>query len=130
MSLLLDANVLVALAVVDHVHHNAAATWLSSADSFATCPITQGALVRYLLRAGSSAREAIAVLESMTIDRRHTFWADDLSFDAINLTGVVGHRQVTDAYLAALARSRRGSLVTLDAGLLAAHADVALAIPQ
>ena len=37
----------------------------------------------------------------------------------------MGHRQVTDAYLAELARRHRGRLVTLDAGLAAVHPDVA-----
>jgi hypothetical protein len=37
----------------------------------------------------------------------------------------MGHRQVTDAYLAALARRRQGRLATLDKGLAALHPDVA-----
>src|SRR3990170_2466443 len=32
------------------------------------------------------------------------------------MTGVIGHRQVTDAYLAALARHHRGQLATFDPG--------------
>jgi hypothetical protein len=43
--------------------------------------------------------------------------------------GVVGHRQVTGAYLAQLARSRSGQLATLDSGLAHLHSDVALLIP-
>lgn len=39
------------------------------------------------------------------------------------------HRQVTDAYLAALARTHGGRLLTFDRGLAAAHADVAELIP-
>ena len=46
-------------------------------------------------------------------------------YDAEALRGVVGHRQVTDAYLAALTRARRGRLATLDKGLAISHADVA-----
>ncbi|WP_445548451.1 MULTISPECIES: hypothetical protein [unclassified Frankia] len=42
MTTLLDANVLIALIVSDHVHHDAAETWLAdTAASFATCPITE-----------------------------------------------------------------------------------------
>jgi uncharacterized protein len=56
---LLDANVLIALVVSDHVHHDAAAEWLSASEAdFATCPITQGALFRFLLRAGQSTAAA------------------------------------------------------------------------
>jgi hypothetical protein len=40
----------------------------------------------------------------------------------------MGHRQVTDAYLAALARQQGGRLVTFDAGLAVLHPDVALSL--
>ncbi len=53
MTALLDANVLIALVVTEHVHHDAAAEWLPAADTgFATCPITQGSLVRFPVRTG------------------------------------------------------------------------------
>jgi predicted nucleic acid-binding protein len=42
--------------------------------------------------------------------------------------GVVGHRQVTDAYLAQLARHHDGQLATLDSGLAQQHSDVAVLI--
>lgn len=126
MTALLDANVLIALTVADHVHHDAAEGWFASGPpAFATCPVTQGALVRFLLRSGSTAGEAADVLSGVTGSRHHQFWPDDLSFDQVDLRGVVGHRQVTDAYLGALARARRGRLVTLDRGLALLHADVA-----
>lgn len=45
MTVLLDANVLIALVVAEHVHHDAAADWLMASDTgFATCPMTQGSL--------------------------------------------------------------------------------------
>lgn len=123
---LLDANVLVALVVVDHVQHGAAETWLGAqSESFATCPITQGALVRLLVREGASAMEAGTILGAVVAHERHRFWPDDLSFDRVALGAVVGHRQVTDAYLAALARARNGRLATFDRGLVAVHPDVA-----
>lgn len=52
------------------------------------------------------------------------FWPDDTSYEAMTLRGVVGHRQVTDAYLSARARQRGARLAMLDRGLAAAHADV------
>ena len=68
MTALLDANVLIALVVADHVHHDAAAEWLSASDAgFATCPITQGSLVRFLLRTGQSAvaaQDVVSAVES------------------------------------------------------------------
>jgi len=48
---------------------------------------------------------------------------------SINWRGVLGHRQVTDAYLAGLARKQKGRLATLDEGLAALHEDVAELIP-
>jgi predicted nucleic acid-binding protein len=50
--------------------------------------------------------------------------SDGLSYADIDMRGVVGHRQVTDAYLAALARSRGGRLATLDRALAVLHDDV------
>jgi toxin-antitoxin system PIN domain toxin len=126
---LLDANVLMALTVTDHVHHDVAEQWFTStADAFATCPVTQRALLRAWLRAGASTADAVAVLASVTASERHEFWADDQSFDDVDLRGVVGHRQVTDAYLAALAHERSGRLVTLDRALTALHPDVAVSL--
>lgn len=128
VGVLLDANVLIALTVTTHVHHDAAEEWFARRGSFATCPVTQGALVRFLLRVGVSAREAVDVLRGVTGDPRHAFWADDRQYVDVDLRGVVGHRQVTDAYLADLARTRGGRLATLDGGLAALHHDVALLV--
>ena len=130
MTALLDANVLIALVVAEHVHHDAAAEWFSASDSaFATCPITQGSLVRFLLRTGqpvAAARDVVSAVESAN---RHEFWSDSVSFADVEFGGVVGHRQVTDAYLAQLARSRDGQLATLDSGLAHLHSDIAVLIP-
>jgi uncharacterized protein len=126
---LLDANVLIALVVAEHVHHDAAAEWLSASDAtFATCPITQGSLVRFLLRTGQTAAAARDVVSAVESVSRHEFWPDGVSFGEVEFGGVVGHRQVTDAYLAQLARSRKGQLATLDIGLAHLHSDVALLI--
>lgn len=130
MTALLDANVLIALVVTDHVHHDAAAEWLSAFDAgFATCPITQGSLVRFLMRAGQSAAAARDVVSAIEKSNRHEFWLDSVSFTDVEVSGVIGHRQVTDAYLAQLARSRNGQLATLDSGLAHLHNDVAVFIP-
>ena len=130
MTTLLDANVLVALVVSDHVHHDPAERWLTASDSpFATCPITQGGLVRLLVREGQTAEIAKDVINAITSDRRHEFWPDGLSFVDVRVTGVVGHRQVTDAYLAELARAHNGRLATFDLGLAELHGDVAELVP-
>ncbi|MEQ3552495.1 TA system VapC family ribonuclease toxin [Pseudonocardia nematodicida] len=130
MTVLLDANVLIALTITDHVHHGAAEEWFGATDTgFATCPITEGALVRLLIRDGRDAGEAHAALHGLHSSRRHEFWSDDIAYTEVRLTGVVGHRQVTDAYLAQLARAHDARLATFDRGLAAQHADVADLVP-
>lgn len=120
---LLDVNVLVALFDPDHVHHEAAHGWFSAnrQDGWATCPLTENALVRILSNAGYSG-----VHESTTAIRRrldtfcssgnHSFWPDLLSLRderRFKLSGVT-HRQVTDIYLLGLACEKRGRLATFD----------------
>ena len=51
MTTLLDANVLIALLVHDHVHHpRVSAWWVARERVFATSPSTQGSLLRFLVR--------------------------------------------------------------------------------
>ena len=131
MTHLLDGNVLVALVDRSHVHHAAAVRWFAAhPGGFATCPITQGTLIRLLLRFGAvaDAAGAVAVLKQLTGHPRHTFWGDDIGYSDISWAGVLGYRQVTDSYLAGLARHHGGRLATFDRGLAALHADVADAI--
>ena len=122
---------LIALLVGDHVHHRAAEDWfVGSGESFATCPITQGSLMRLLIREGQAAAAARAVIGAVSADPRHEFWADDVSCTDVPTQGIVGHRQVTDAYLAQLARARGGRLATFDQALAKLHGDVADLVPD
>jgi toxin-antitoxin system PIN domain toxin len=122
---LLDANVLIALVVDDHVHHGHAEAWFVATEAgFATCPITQGSLMRFLIREGQTAESARSVLQEITSNRRHEFWPDNASYHDIPVTGIIGHRQVTDAYLAHLARSWSARLATFDQAVAKMHADV------
>jgi uncharacterized protein len=127
---LLDGNLLVALVTPSHVHHQAAEEWFAAEPQpFATCPITQGTLIRMLMNLGKlDASSAFTVLAQLIRHPRHRFWPDVLSYGAITARGVIGHRQVTDAYLAALARHHGGLLATFDRGLAALHADVSIAL--
>jgi toxin-antitoxin system PIN domain toxin len=127
---LLDANVLIALLISNHVHHFAAEDWLGGTNHrFATCPITQGSLTRLLVREGQTAETAVALVSSINEDSRHEFWPDDLQYVEVRMKGIVGHRQVTDAYLAQLARKHGGRLATFDEGLASLHNDVAELVP-
>lgn len=130
MSVLLDANVLIALVVADHVHHHAAERWFASSEErFATCPMTEGSLLRLLIREGQSAGTAQALLAGVAAHPRHEFWPSSLSYREVAMAGVIGHRQVTDAYLAQLARARQGRLASFDQGLAKLHHDIVELVP-
>jgi predicted nucleic acid-binding protein len=118
---LLDANVLIALATPEHSLNARAVAWFRKGFRFATCPITQGALIRFHLRAGidATAGSAKLLLQSISALPRHEFWPDDVSYLDLPETGVIGHRQVTDAYLVLLARKHAALLATMDQALAA-----------
>lgn len=130
MTTLFDGSVLIALAFPEHDHHIAAGRWYAGLDdAFATCPITQGSLLRFLLRVGSNVATAQTILAQITELPRHVFWPDSVGYLEVRLENLQGHRQVTDAYLAQLARVNHGRLATFDEGLAALHADVADLVP-
>lgn len=121
---LLDVNVLVALAWPTHVHHGAARRWFAAnqAAGWATTPATEFGFVRVSSNPAAVGEaltpgEALIVLEQIRARPGHHSWADDVSptdgryVDPLRL---VGHRQVTDAHLLALARRHAGRLATLD----------------
>lgn len=65
--------------------------------------------------------EALLLLKQIKAMLEHTFWADDLPATKalLNNAAVLSHRQITDAYLLALAQIRGGILATFDRGALA-----------
>lgn len=114
---LLDANLLIALVIAEHEHHEAATAWLADRDGFVLCPVVEGALVRFLVRTGESHETAAALLSALRLAPGHRFASDDLSYGEVDLASVRGHRQVTDTYLAALAVHHGLVLATLDSAL-------------
>ncbi len=94
---LLDANVLIALSVAEHEHHDRASDWLASVAAFAVCPVVEGALVRFALRMGESTTTTAALVEQIRAHPRCQFWPDDLSYRDVDLADLCGHRQVTGA---------------------------------
>lgn len=133
MTWLLDANVLVALCLDSHVHHRRVHAWFPTLKrgSFATCPFTQGTLLRLHMRTAvdPSAAAAWRALRDVSAHPKHEWWGDALSFIDVPHRHLQGSAQVTDAWLAELARRRRGRLATLDSGLAAQHPDVAEVLP-
>jgi toxin-antitoxin system PIN domain toxin len=125
---LLDSNVLIALAAPDHTLHRRARRWFQPGTRFATCPVTQGALLRFNLRFSPqpSIGAAKRLLDRIAALPGHEFWPDSVSYQEIPEAGVIGRRQVTDAYLVALANAHRGALATMDDALPAVHRNVIL----
>jgi toxin-antitoxin system PIN domain toxin len=121
---LLDVNVLVALFDPDHVHHELAHDWFAENVSrrWATCPLTENGFVRVLANPSycsplSRATDLIERLRLFCSGEGHQFWADALSFTddrVFNPAVIAGHRQLTDIYLLALARTHKGRLATFD----------------
>jgi len=129
---LLDGNLLVALAIDTHEFHNRAQFWFDSqTEPFATCAITEGTLVRVHMKVGhdTSAAAAWSVLEAIHAMPDHVFWEDGFSYREVGFSGLAGSNQVTDAWLAELARRHHAQLATLDIGLVALHSDVAFLVP-
>lgn len=118
---LLDANVVIALTVAEHEHHEQATAWLTTVSRFALCPVVEGALIRFLLRIGESAKTAAAVLDGVHASERCEFWPDSVSYTDVDVSTIHGHRRVTDSYLAALARHNSGQLATFDHALATRH---------
>jgi len=64
------------------------------------------------------------------LDPGYEFWPDSLPYANADLHQVRGHRQVTDAYLAALVGSRPETrLATLNEGLVQARPELTLFVP-
>ena len=133
MTWLLDGNVLVALRVDSHVHHGRVHRWFATLrrDRFATCLLTQGTLLRVHMKTAvdTSAAAAWQALKEVAAHPKHEWWGDSLNFLNVPHRHLQGSAQVTDAWLAELARQRKGRLATLDSGLAALHGDVAVLLP-
>jgi hypothetical protein len=125
---LLDLNILTALLWPTHEHHEAAHRWFSARrrGRWATCPLTQLGFVRLasnpaFSRDALSPAGALALLEENLAHPAHEFWPDAVSLPGaarVIENEVQGHRQVTDAYLLALADRRSGSLATFDRAIV------------
>lgn len=128
MTVLLDVNVLVALAWPNHVHHAVAAEWFRGERDagWATCPVTESGFVRVSSNPRIGGGDvlpgaALDVLGQLRRLGRHRFLVDSISLvdsEHVPRQRIYGSRQVTDAHLLAVAASHRCRLATFDAGVV------------
>ena len=121
---LLDVNVWVALLDEAHVFHTQALGFFQRRRvRIATCPLVENGVIRVLNLPGYSPVGPVGFcvvadkLNEICAGMDHEFWPDDLSLrtpGVVNWPRVLGHNQITDVYLLALAVARGGCLVTLD----------------
>ena len=124
---LLDINILTALLWPAHEHHEAAHRWFGGrADArWATCSLTQLGFVRIVSnpafsRDALSPADGLALLGDNLTHPAHEFWSDSLQLPAAVRgmeASLQGDKQLTAAYLLALAHRRKGVLATFDRGL-------------
>lgn len=120
---LLDVNVIVALLDSGHVLHRSALQWLEQEQchGWVTCPITENGVIRVLSQpAYPNHRPASQVAERLSEACRHPshqFWPNSVSLlqpERIRWDRLLGPRQITDAYLLALAVEHGGRFVSFD----------------
>jgi toxin-antitoxin system PIN domain toxin len=121
MRALLDVNVIIALLDSGHVMHTSACTWLERnlSQGWASCPLTQTGVVRIMAQPAypnqQPAQQVAARLAEACGHSSHTFWPQQISLlqeGLICWERILGPRQITDAYLLALAVSHGGRLVS------------------
>jgi toxin-antitoxin system PIN domain toxin len=124
---LLDLNILTALLWPTHEHHDVAHSWFDARGDapWATCSLTQLGFVRIVSNPAFSQdalspADAVALLGANLDHAVHEFWAESLQVPSA-VKGMEaklqGSKQLTDAYLLALAHRRKGVLATFDRGL-------------
>lgn len=121
--LLLDVNVLLAIAWPNHQFHATAIAALSAGNRWATCALTQLGFIRLssnpaVVAPAKSPHAAAGLLERLVADSLHVY-LDSLPAPASEkwreaFARVLGHQQVTDAYLLKLAAANGAVLVTFD----------------
>lgn len=124
MRLLLDVNVWVALFDDAHIRNADALALLATPDArIATCALTENGVLRVMNLPGYAKRAPpgfALVREKLALacsDVDHEFWPCDVSLReaaTLHWSHIMGHNQITDAYLLALAVRHGGALATFD----------------
>jgi uncharacterized protein len=120
---LLDINVLIALLDQGHLLHRSATRWLERQleHGWATCPITENGVVRIMAQPTYPNAQPAALVAARLAEAcshsSHVFWPEPISLlqeGLIRWERLLGPRQITDAYLLALAVSQDGCFASFD----------------
>ncbi|HXR39531.1 MAG TPA: TA system VapC family ribonuclease toxin [Terracidiphilus sp.] len=124
---LLDLNALIFLADTESPHYAAMHHWFdtSGKEDWGVCPLTEAGFVRVTTNpayggANRTIAQASAILAAFTAHPGYRYWPIAESWSALTAqfsTRLLGHQQVTDAYLLGLAVKHEGVLVTFDRGI-------------
>ena len=123
MRSLYDVNCLLALLDRHHAARDTVAAWFAAnmQHGWASCPLTQNGCVRILSQPSYphplSVADAIDLLRAAVSSEQHQFIPDDISLlddTLVDDQRLLGHRQLADVYLLALAVSHDARLVTRD----------------
>ena len=118
-----DISALLALLDEEHEKHNQVSSWFidNTEGGWSSCPLTQNGYLRIRSQPtyphSTSLVEAHEQLLAATSTPYHQFISDDISIlneSLVNASLLSGYRQLTDAYLLALAVAHNARLVTLD----------------
>lgn len=123
LRILYDTSCLIVLLDKNHVSHQAVAAWHidNMTQGWLSCPLTQNGCLRILSQPSYantvSIADAVELLQAAIATEHHQFIPDDISLldDAlVDDRRLLGHRQIADVYLLALAVVHDARLVTLD----------------
>ncbi|MEX2301699.1 MAG: TA system VapC family ribonuclease toxin [Bryobacterales bacterium] len=131
--LLLDVNVLIALAWPNHQFHRSATARLEPAQvRWATCCLTELGFIRLssdprIVGKSVTPMQAAMLLQAMVSDERHLF-LDTLGSPTQPpflpvFERILGPKQVTDLYLLSLAANHKAHFLTFDARLNAVNGE-------
>ena len=121
--LLLDVNALLALAWPNHQFHTTILARLEQqpVPRWATCAVTQLGFVRLssnpkIVEVRKTPAEVVGLLADLTRDEQHVYLETlpPLPHTAGVFRQLLGHQQVTDAYLLGVAEAHDATLLTFD----------------
>jgi toxin-antitoxin system PIN domain toxin len=124
---LLDLNALIFLADPDGLHYRAMLKWFDSSgkEDWGVCPLTEAGFVRVTTNPAyrgptRTFAQATAILAEFATHPGYRYWSITDRWAVLTApfsARVLGHQQVTDAYLLGLAIKEDGVLVTFDKGI-------------